>query len=270
MNDVIFSDMAIQRVFERDGVVQIPFLDQAEVDVILSIYQGRAAKNCDLSFYSTMFINDPDHRAKIDADLKKILTSKVNSTINNYRILFSNFIVKEPAADTIVGIHQDWSMTSPEYTSVNIWIPLTDIDDKTGVFYALKGSHHTFHNIRFTPYPDNAYASIEKFIFRHSTPFKLKAGEALIYHGALVHYSDANISERRRIAIGNALIPKDAPALHYYKRHVDRKELELYETDESFYNTFDFFAEPKGVKKIREITDYCGIPGEEDLVSIAD
>lgn len=265
--DQVFYNSNLQALFDTDGIVQVPFLTTEEVNTLRSLYgktsQGISSQN----FHSTMFIDNCDYRKAIDVGIRKIILPKAEAILNAYRMMFANFIVKEPSAATVVGIHQDWNFTFPELTSVNIWIPLTDIDERTGLFHALKGSHLSFRNIRYTPFPDNAYASIAEIILKHSTPFRIKAGEAVVYHGALVHFTDANVSLRQRLAIGAVFIPKNAPGIHYYKRFEKSRVLEVYKTDESFYNSFDFMKEPVGVSKISEICDYYDLPSEEELLS---
>ena len=259
----IFFDESLDTQFKDDGVVTILMLSIEEVEYLASAY----AKEHDTKkgvFHSTMFIDDAQYRREVDKRIRAVLTKKINSVIIDYRLLFGNYIVKQSSTESAVGIHQDWNFTTPEFTSLNIWIPLVDIDEHTGTFYALKGSHKTFHNIRYTPYADHAYIQIEDIILTRSTPFHLKAGEAIIYNGAIVHYSKPNVSPQPRIAVGMALIPNAAPNLHYYKRSAENI-LEVFEVDESFYNSFNFFDEPKGVRKIGEVTEYQGLPSRQDL-----
>lgn len=260
MSSPVFFSEVLQKQFDADGIVSVPLLSNSEILALLSFYETTSAGISDRKFHSTMFISDATYRKKIDDGIRAIVLQKINRVVNYYRILFANFIVKEPSADTRVGIHQDWNMTSPEITSINVWIPLVDITEQTGLFYALKGSHHTFRNIRYTPYEDNAYAELEKHILDNSTSFEVKAGEALIYHGGLVHFSEPNRSNALRIAVGCAMIPEGAPNLHYYKRDKDKKQLEVYKVSEEFYHRFNFFDEPKGVLKVDEIEAYETLP----------
>ena len=197
--------------------------------------------------------------------LREIVTSSIDNLFEQYRLLFANFIVKESGDDTFVGIHQDWNFTSPDIRSINIWIPLVDINGETGLFRALKGSHHTFKNLRYTPYEDDRYRHIEHYILQHSSAYSVRAGEALIYDGALIHFSDANVSSVARIAIGMSFIPSQAPNLHYYKRHNDKRDVEIYEVDEKFYQSFDFLGEPKNAKKIYQVKEYPSVPTLKEL-----
>jgi len=267
MQSPVFKNAALQTAFDTDGIVHIPFLSEVEIETLISIYEETSQNVGDRKFHSTMFIDDPDYRKRTDVALRTVIYPKAEPILNKYRLLFANFIVKEPSIKTNVDIHQDWNVTLPEYTSVNIWIPLTDIDEQTGIFYALKGSHRSFRNIRYTPYPSNQYKPIEKFILQNSSSYRVKAGDAIIYHGALVHFSDANISMNKRLAIGSVFIPEDVPSIHYYRRSHNDRTLELYETDEAFYNRFNFMEEPTGVKKISEINDYYELPSEQELIS---
>jgi ectoine hydroxylase-related dioxygenase (phytanoyl-CoA dioxygenase family) len=264
---MFFSD-STRKLFNDEGIVKISFLNEHEITSLIEIYKSTSEDISDSKFHSTMFINNAVYRKQIDAAIRKIILPKINSILNSYKLLFANFIVKEPSAETAVGIHQDWNFTSPDYTSVNIWIPLVDIDEQTGLFYALKGSQRIFTNIRYTPYESDRYKEIESSILNNSTSFKIKAGDALIYHGALIHYSEPNISNKLRIAVGGAIIPSEAPNLHYYKRDTNRNELEVYEVTEEFYHSFNFFDEPKGVRKLSTVKLQPGIPTFEELKAL--
>ena len=266
-SNTFFSD-SIRQLFNKEGIVKIPFLNEVEIASLIEIYKNTSKDISKGKFHSTMFIKNVVYRKQTDAAIRKIVLPQINNIINGYKLLFANFIVKESSAETGVGIHQDWSFTSPEYTSVNIWIPLVDINEQTGLFYALKGSQRLFTNIRYTPYENDRYKEIENFTLTNSSPFKIKAGDALIYHGALIHYSAPNISNKIRIAVGGVIIPSEAPNLHYYKRGVNKNELEVYEVNEEFYHSFDFFDEPKGVRKLSTIKLQDGIPSIEELTSL--
>jgi len=265
MNAITFYSESLLQSFKKDGIVKTTLLDEAEIAALLSLYHETSQGISDRKFHSTMFVKDAEYRKTTNEGIRHIITDKINTVVGDYKMLFANFIVKETDADTRVGIHQDWNFTSPEFTSLNIWIPLVDIDESTGLFYALKGSQHTFHNLRYTPYEDDRYRELEPFILEESTPFSLKAGEALIYDGALVHFSDPNLSGMLRIAIAVVMIPAAAPNLHYYKRDKEKNKVEVYEVSEAFYNSFDFFDEPKGVRMINEIEQYAAMPVLDDL-----
>jgi hypothetical protein len=266
MSTPVFFSEGLQKQFDADGIISVPMLSNSEILALLSFYETTSVGINDRKFHSTMFISDAAYRKKIDDGIRAIVLQKINRVVKYYRILFANYIVKEPSADTRVGIHQDWNMTSTEITSINVWIPLVDITEQTGLFYALKGSHLSFRNIRYTPYEDNAYAPLENYILENSTPFEVKAGDALIYHGGLVHFSEPNHSKSLRIAVGCAMIPEGAPNLHYYKRDKDENHLEVYKVSEEFYHRFNFFDEPKGVLKIDEVAQYETLPSLNDIM----
>lgn len=266
MRPSVFSNVSLEKSFEQDGIVSMPFLDEAELKALYAIYENNPLEAEGRNFHSTMFSSDPAYRKKIDVDIRAIILPKIKQVLNNYRLLFANFIVKNSSDETKVNIHQDWNFTSPDHVSVNIWIPLIDITVSTGLFYALKGSQRIFQNIRYTPMAPSTYADIENYIKDKSTPFQIKAGYALIYHGALVHFSEPNISGRTRIAVGAALIPADAPNLHYYKRGDKSEAIEIYQVDDNFYQGFDFYHEPEGVNKIGELASSPAPPSLNDLV----
>jgi hypothetical protein len=263
IQNISFDEM--QKALAEDGIVNIPLLSESEIDELRSAFHETSENISERKFHSTMFVNDADYRKSVDEKIRKIILPKIQNHFSDYRMLFANFIVKESSSETGVDIHQDWNFTSPEFISFNIWIPLIDINQQTGLFHALRGSHRTFQNIRYTPYKENAYAGLRDFILKNADEFYVNAGSALIYHGALVHFSEPNISNRPRIAVGCSLIPKQASNLHYYKRFTDKKVLEIYEVNDAFYNKFDFFDEPKGVTKVGELNNYPELPALNEL-----
>jgi ectoine hydroxylase-related dioxygenase (phytanoyl-CoA dioxygenase family) len=262
----VFSDTSNQATFETEGVIQVPFLSNAEVAALTEIYQTQFGGASDRAFHSTMFVNNALYRKRADEAIRAVIQTKLKKLLVGQRLLFANFIVKESSSDTAVGIHQDWNFTTPECRSLNVWIPLVDINETTGLFYALRGSHRSFENIRYTPYPPDLYQPISDYVTSHATAYQPKAGEAIVYDGAVVHFSSPNTSGRIRIAIGMALIPEGAPCVHYYRRDMTSTVLDVYETNEAFYQRFNFFDEPKGVAKIGELSAYKQLPSVEDLV----
>lgn len=266
MSRPVFNNPLLESEFAEMGIVKVPLLNADEVSVLTQAYYDTKGNFEGRNFHSTMFADNADYRKKISEEISKVILPKVTSLLNAYKLLFANYIVKEVSPDTKVGIHQDWNFTSPEHISVNIWIPLTNINETNGMFYGLKGSHKTFKNIRYTPYADGMYNNLEAYIKQHSSAYTLMAGEALIYHGALVHYSDPNLSNQVRMAVGAALIPENSPNLHYYRPRPDDNILEIYKTSEQFYHGFNFFEAPKGVEKVGELREYALLPSPAELI----
>jgi hypothetical protein len=268
MHSISFHNKSHEQLFSTEGILDIPFITKLDVELLLQLYHQTPKDNLDNRFHSTMFFDSVDYRKKTSSAILAILGNKIENLLLDYHVLFANFIVKEPNGDTSVGIHQDWSFTSPEYLSLNIWIPLCDINEQTGLFYGLKQSQKVFKNIRYTPYENDRYSALEPIIRANSTAYKINAGSALIYDGALVHYSDSNRSNQSRIAIGIVIIPKLAPNFHYYKKNINEKCVEIYKVNDSFYTTFDIFKKPENVTKFGELSDYPGLPSALELSSI--
>lgn len=268
MLSISFQNKSNEQLFLADGVITIPFISMLEVERLSNLYHQTPKTTLDNKFHSTMFFDSAEYRKKTSSAILAIIGDKIDNLLLDYKILFANFIVKEPNGETSVGIHQDWSFTSSAYSSLNIWIPLCDITEQTGLFYGLKQSQKVFKNIRYTPYENGRYSALESIIKANSTAYSINAGNALIYDGALVHYSDSNRSNQLRIAIGVVIIPKSAPNFHYYKKSINEKCIEIYAVNESFYTTFDIFNKPENARKIGEISDYPDLPSALEMSSI--
>jgi cyclopropane fatty-acyl-phospholipid synthase-like methyltransferase len=215
-------------------------LPAAVTDELLAVFERLHIERYNSGrFTTTMAIPDAVHRAEADNLIKQYIAPYAKGLLPEYRILFANFLHKpsgEP--DSKVGIHRDWTyVDETECQSYNLWIPLVDINEETGLFYALPGSHLIDHGLRATPFLnelDRFSAQIQKL----AIPLKLKAGQGLLYHSGLIHFTDPNLSKIGRTAVGMVLIPTEAQALHF-ERTDKPAVFNKYETDESFYYEFD-------------------------------
>jgi ectoine hydroxylase-related dioxygenase (phytanoyl-CoA dioxygenase family) len=255
----------LNSVLAQDGVVSTVFLSNQHMESLTALYRERASQVHEHAFHSTMFVEDPEHRAEISTAITVIVQERIDTLLPDFEVVFANFIVKKPSPHTAVGIHQDWSLSTPDQTTAILWIPLCDINEQNGAFYALPGSQKAFKNIRYTPYETDRFADLESYIRSHSTAYFPRAGDCICYDGAMVHYSDPNLSSSDRVAVGIALVPKGAPLRHYYKPDSQKSVLEVYAVNKSFYHSFNFLSSPSGSPVVEYLKEYPSLPSLYEL-----
>ena len=243
----IFADPALEQLFRHQGYVVVPLLDQETVASLLAYFDETQTPNIG-GFHGTMYHADRDYRVRLDGVIKKALEPMVARVLLNYRPFLCNFMVKEPGeASSEMPLHQDWSFVrEPEESSVHIWCPLVDVNHENGCLAVVPGTHHLSDTIR---------AFADDCPFREQFPMirenylrelPMKAGEAVLFDGRLVHSSPPNVSSRRRVIAQAIGIPKDS--LIYHSWRVSPTEVETYEVPEAFFFDYVLHQQPQNVQ----------------------
>ena len=247
----VFKEYEHEKKFKEDGFFSFPLLNDFTLAQLRVKYQKLIPSFFNLGFHSTMHHSEPEYRKMVDMAIKEIIEPLIEGLLHDYRVLFSNFIVKEPSADSQVGIHQDWNyLDEDRFSSVNIWCPLVDITSQNGGFFVLPGSHLLKSPPRFTPYQMPGYMTFAEQIKENAHSLDLKAGHAIVYQSGIIHFSEPNLSKEVRPAIGFVSIPKSAEPWHYF---YNGDKLEIYALDENFYYDIEIGRPPQNANKIQEI-----------------
>jgi ubiquinone/menaquinone biosynthesis C-methylase UbiE len=173
--------------------------------------------DCRSGFVSTTSIIDAGHRRFVDERIRSIVESPIEAILPGYNILFSNFLVKNPGLNGSVGIHSDWSyVNESEHTSYNLWIPLVDVDEGNGCMCIWPQSHQYTPKVRFTPYEPYSFHE-EQTVLLHSQSVKVCAGQGILYHSGLIHFSNPNYSPVARPAVAMVLVPRGSQPVHYFR-----------------------------------------------------
>lgn len=144
-------------------------------------------------------------------DLMKTLGHKKSELVQ------SMFIFKQARFGDEVPPHQDstFLFTDPD-SAIGVWIALEDATEENGCLFVLEGAHRkletrflrTKDNLGFHP---NSKPFWPKEQFR---PLIAKAGDAIVLHGLLPHFSKQNRSNKTRSAYTIHFIDR---ACHYPK-----------------------------------------------------
>lgn len=215
----LFLSDSLQKEFERNGFVKVDLLSKMEVDALLISYKSVLSEHekINIPYITTSHSNNSDLISKVDSLLQKVIAPAISKIMCNYKLLFGNYLVKMPIANSETDPHQDITFVDEkEFASVNIWVALQDTNEENGCLYILKGSHKLMHTLRPSQNYPWAYENAKEEIKRLATPFQAKAGQAFVFNHAVVHGSYPNKTNRARIAAVLAAYPDKADLLHYY------------------------------------------------------
>jgi hypothetical protein len=264
---MIFRKQADEDFFNRCGYIQHSFLGLDEINALQKAfitYNNMNGEVIDfakeLGYYISVFDSNTEKRKYINDTLKNIFTPKVEALMNNYTILYGNFMYKE-AGGKEIEVHQDFSFVDEKkYTAFNLWIPLQDTNPENGGFHLIESSNKLFNSYRSSTIPHNLTHYNEAFK-KLMKAVDVKAGDGLLFDHRLFHYSTPNRSDKIRIAVQMVLIPKEAtPVMYYYEPQKDKKNLSVYEMTENFLLTKNLWSNPTDyLRKIGE-TPYEKIP----------
>jgi len=158
------------------------------------------------------------------------------------RPFLAGFISKGPATSTPTSFHQDLTYTDERADrAVLLWIPLIDVDERSGALAVVPGSHRWTDGIRPAGAVELPTEPLQGELGAAAVQLDLRAGEAVIYDPALVHGAGANRSTRVRPAVAIALAPVGAPLVH---AHVVDGGVVCHELDDDHYRHHGVFDLP--------------------------
>ena len=132
----------------------------------------------------------------------------------------STFFTKEPRTPSYVSWHQDlryWGLSGDSLVSV--WVALGRVTDAHGCMRFVPGSHRlevlehrdTYDGENFLTRGQEAVYEVDE---SRTVKVELRAGEASLHHGRLLHASSPNVSDERRIGyVINYIAPGMRPVV---------------------------------------------------------
>ena len=200
-------------------------------------------------FHCTMFSPDTALKTEVDRVIKLALAERLSDVFRTHIPLYGNFMVKEPGEESDWFVHQDWTyVDETKHDSVAVWVPLVDLTLNNGVICVVPGSHHIKNMVR-GPGVHDPWEGLHQQIKEHyHEKVFLKAGEALIWHHRLVHFSPANQAEKPRVAATLIYTPENVPVYHYWKDPLQQGTMaRKYQVDSRFFMNYGIVNEPANV-----------------------
>ncbi|HEV2865233.1 MAG TPA: phytanoyl-CoA dioxygenase family protein [Allosphingosinicella sp.] len=215
----IFTDPAHQNAFEDNGFTVIRLMSGEEATSLHGQIDASGlgkgfARNSENPYHATYFDDDKAYRREAYAFARGAIAERAAPLLCGYRMITGGFVVKHPG-DGPVPLHRDWTLTDDAgRVTLNFWLPLVDADENNGAMRLVPGSARLVPNIE-TAHVDSYFTPFGEAVKGISTVIPVKAGEALVFDSAVLHWSDENRSARARPAILATWIPEDCRTVFY-------------------------------------------------------
>lgn len=238
----IFSDSKLQAEFHENGYVIVPFISQKQIEELFAVYTSIYPDGVE-GFFTTTFANNVEHREHVNQSIKNICIEQIESLFENYKILFSSFIVKAPGEDSRLIMHQDMTLVDEDvYSGINIWCPMVDLNETNGAIEVLPKSHRFYKTYRGSSIPD-IYDNVKDEVRSLMQPCYLKAGEAIIFDQSIIHNSPPNLSDSERPTINTFVAHADAKIkICYWDKDTFGQNIEIFEQEDDFLEKFENFG----------------------------
>lgn len=236
--DTIFINNELAAELKTNGVIKIPFLNAEELGALQAFYNQAHGTDSPPTMYDgihmTIWHSDTDYKLNIREKIKSIIEPACQRTFKNYRAISQQFIVKKKGNETTFPIHQDWSIVDEtKYFSLNLWIPLHDVDETNGAMWIVKRSHHIQRKIRGGGYLFPNYYSVLEQLKPYMTSYPMKAGEALLFYHSTIHGSPANQRPEPRVVVQVSVLPESVPLQIYFQKDA-QSPLEVHQPKDDF------------------------------------
>lgn len=177
--------------------------------------------------------------------LPKILDAVEDVIGPNIICWTTNFFIKEANSPSFVSWHQDstyWGLEPPDVISA--WLAFSDAPLESGAMKFLPGSHRweqvkhrdTYHENNLLTRGQEIAVEVDE---SQAVDVPLMAGEISLHHVRLVHGSQPNTTNDRRIGLSIRYIPT-------YVRQVKVKDSAMLVRGVDEHGNFDWEPEPQG------------------------
>jgi hypothetical protein len=264
----IFADASLDDTLRDEGVVTTPFLTSEELDSLRARLPSIEAHE----FRTTMHDPRIEHRAEIERVLASVVDVAIERLLVGYRVVTRQLAVKPPQRDAgVVGPHQDWSVVDDEHRHVPVvvWFALEDVTPEGGALWVVPRSHRLATCPRPNAAPEDYFSPLTPIVpllrerFARCVP--VRAGDAIVYHPGLVHYSGVASGDTPRVAVIVACAPVRAPLRHFFRRPDGL--VDVYATDDDFYvRRARVGAPPLDATPIATVAEARDLLAEADVV----
>jgi ectoine hydroxylase-related dioxygenase (phytanoyl-CoA dioxygenase family) len=233
----ILKEENLNKLINENWYIVLPLLNEDELVYFRDLYK-KWHPEPPTAFYKSYFSENMEYKQEVEQAIINKCNISINNHFieNNFELFGAMFVVKPPNDMGHIPPHQDWNFVDETiHWSLNMWLPLQDVNERNGTMRFLKGSHFFQKTIRGANTPewyDHVYDEIEANL----TDVEIKAGEAVFFFHGVVHCSHYNTHPEERICLGLSIVEKDVPI--YFNL---LKENEVF-ADKYLVNT-DFFME---------------------------
>lgn len=239
----ILENDILNKTLSKKGFVVLDPLAKDVVEQLRSYYTSLQSP-IKKGFHPSLMWDNPVQKKEINQNIRTLIEEWVSTHFCNHRILYCNFMVKEPGEESRMQLHQDWSYVDEKNDqSFAIWFPLQDLNDQNGPLSMIPYSH-LFQNHNRGPGVHCPFQKHEEYIISEfGIPLFLKEGQPVVWEHHLLHYSPPNYSEQSRLAVTAIIVPKDKNIYHYYQSN-GNTEIHQYQVENDFYFHYNIVDPP--------------------------
>ena len=235
---MLFKDQILQKKLEEDGFVTLQLLNKVELEALNDFYNqihnNQEPPDFIDNIHMTIWCSDREYKLSIKSKLEELFHDPTRQLFSDCRSLNHVLIVKRSGSETTFKVHQDWNVVDEaKYQSVNVWVPLHDVNKDGGALWVVKGSHKINRPVRGAGYLFPDYSSHIRELEKVATSVNLKAGEAIIFYHSIIHGSPPNLANTHRKAACFTVIPNEAPLCIYFQKD-SLSNLERHEPKDDF------------------------------------
>jgi ectoine hydroxylase-related dioxygenase (phytanoyl-CoA dioxygenase family) len=174
----LFRDAKTQAVYDENGYVIVPFLNEAEVSSLREVYNDHFSGKVITGLYPTHSRDSLELSLRISDVIQNAFKRRNDELLNDYRFFIGHYMVKSNVESREFELHQDWSVVEEgKFNVAQIWCPLTDTYPENGGMFLIEKSHRFFNNWRSGSLFRFHYQVNEK-TERHLTRLHIKAGDS--------------------------------------------------------------------------------------------
>lgn len=242
----ILKSREIAAAVEDIGYTVVDFLKEEELKKLDELYrQHHHIDVKDGGMFYSVYSKDVLYRKKIHAAVNDVLQQAFDRFLTGYRVALNAFVIKAPGPKSEFNVHQDGTGVDEfKYSTLSIWTPLTDIDEKNGALCVMPQSHKMFSPYRGISFPA-PYEKIQSTVKKYLYPVYLQRGQAIFFDNRLVHNSMNNQTTENRAVIVSSILPKDAEIITCFKNTegANANKIELIQHEDAFLLEYDSFLE---------------------------
>lgn len=258
MPNVVLKKPFLENEFNRNGFIKTPFLSTEQTDYLKKIFsETLPEKKSPVKPVATETgvtdTNEPalqeainDARKKTVAIITDAFQKKTDEYLNDYVPVAASYTLKAEHAEGVAVQQNKIFVDEEDYTSVCIWVALTDSTEKNGTLQLVTGSHKRFGKLRGPMIPWELEAVKSMISKHHLTAIPLKAGEAVIFDSSMIRAGSANQTAEPGLSIQMMMIPAAAQT----DRTHDKTNADTFETDPELYMDFHGGLKPGSKKEL--------------------
>lgn len=268
----VFENQDYSRQLAERGYVVVPLFSEAQIAALWDVYNSRIS-DLPSNFFTTAFSADDEFRRLLFDALTQLANDTLRTLLSSYTCRLAHFVVKrggEP--DGKLPMHQDYTFSDPSTAlALHLWCPLQDVTVFNSCLQVVPGSHEFFQHICAIPgNPHPYWALVNELEAKYLISVPMRAGEALVYDGRLLHGSGGNSGVSPRVAVNFMMLPDGVNPRLYCYDGVDSEFLDVVEFGFDRFKTMNVLEAPKapypeGVSFVERIPFAMRQRSNEDL-----